>query len=313
MPPSSPFSPYSPQALAISNLFTIDLIIAAFIFALIVGLVIVILVRFRARPGSGEPPQSAGLTKLEIAWTAGPALIVVVLFVLTFITMNRVSAAPAATAQQPDVIVIGHQWWWEYRYPKLNIVTANELHIPAGQRLLVQIQSADVIHSFWIPNLNRKMDATPGYNGAFMYLQADQPGYYQGNCAEYCGNEHAWMLVRVYAQSQADFEAWVRGQQAVPAAPSGGQAAQGAALFEQLSCASCHAIAGTQAKARVGPDLTHVSTRQTLATGIVSNTPANLRAWIKDPQAIKPANNMPSLRLSDTQLDALVAYLESLK
>jgi len=313
MPPSSPFSPFSPEAGAISNLFTIDLIIAAFIFALVTALVVTVILRFRARPGTGEPSQSPGNTKLEIAWTAAPALILLVLFVLTLLTMQRVQASTAAEQQQPDIIVIGHQWWWEYCYPKLNIITANELHIPAGQRWLVQVQSADVIHSFWVPNLNRKIDATPGYNGAFVWLQSDTPGFFLGNCSEYCGAEHAWMFVRVYVQSQADFQAWVRQQQTIPAAPTSGLAAQGAQVFAQNTCANCHAIAGSPAQARVGPDLTHVSTRDTLGTGILKNTPENLRAWIKDPQAIKPASHMPSLRLSDQDLNAVVAYLESLK
>ncbi len=311
MPPSSPFSPFSPEALAISNLFIVALSIAAFIFALVTGLVLYIVFRFRARPGTSEPPQVAGLTKLEIGWTAAPALVLAVLFALTLVTMQRVQAS--SDGQQPDVIVIGHQWWWEYRYPKLHIDTANELHIPAGQRWLVQVKSADVIHSFWVPNLNRKIDATPGYDGAFIWLQSATPGFFLGSCAEYCGTEHAWMFVRVYIQNQADFQAWVREQQAVPAAPAAGLAAEGATIFAQRSCASCHAIAGTSAQAQIGPDLRHVATRDTLGTGILQNTPANLRAWIKDPQAIKPGVHMPSVRLDDHQLDAVVAYLESLK
>lgn len=220
---------------------------------------------------------------------------------------------PATAAEQaPDLVIVARQWWWEIRYTKSGVVTANEIHIPAGERILARIESADVIHNFWVPQLGRKMDAIPGHPNQ-MWLQADTPGIYEGTCSEYCGAQHAWMRIRVVAQTPSAFATWQQAQQQVPALPGSGDAGHGARLFQSMTCANCHAIAGTGADATVGPNLTHVGSRATLGAGVLENTPDNLAKWLASPQAVKPGNHMPNLKLTDTEISALVAYLESLQ
>jgi cytochrome c oxidase subunit 2 len=306
-----PFLPQSPQAQSIANLFGIITIIALLILILVTGLVIFAMIRFRSR-GSLEPvSETHGQTKLEITWTALPVILLAVVFGLTVSTMQK--SDPRATAgQAPDVIVIAHQWWWEVHYPQTGVVTANEIHLAAGQRYLFRFESADVIHDFWAPQLGRKIDIIPGHPNQ-MFLQADQVGTYSGACAEYCGAQHAWMRIRVLVQSTADFNNWLQAQAQVPALPGSGDAAQGAQLFQQLTCASCHAIAGTAAQANIGPDLTHIASRQTIGAGVLDNNPQNLTAWIDNPQAIKPGVRMPDLGLTSQQVQELVAYMETLK
>lgn len=320
---SSPFDPSSPQAQAILHLFVVTLIVSAVILSVVTGLVIYICIRYRSRAGEGEPRQEFGQPKLEMAWTIVPVLIVIALFVLMLDTMR---VADPQSRRQADLQIIGHQWWWEVRYAQSGVITANEIHVPVGKRLLLQLESADVIHDFWVPQLGRKMDMIPGQSN-YMWIEAGAPGIYSGACAEYCGAEHAWMRIRVVAEPQADFEAWQRGQ--MQTAPSQGQTATtpslpattstpaeapaGAQLFQQMTCRSCHAVAGTGANARVGPDLTHLASRQTLAAGRLENNPTNLARWLADPQAVKPGTYMPDLQLSDEQVRQLVAYLETLK
>jgi cytochrome c oxidase subunit 2 len=306
-----PFLPQSPQAQSIANLFGIVSIVAVLILLLVIGLVVFAMIRFRSR-GKMEPQSvTHDRTQLEITWTALPILILAVVFGLTLSTMQK-SDPPAAAGQTPDVIVIGHQWWWEIHYPKAGVVTANEVHMAAGQRYLFQFESADVIHDFWVPQLGRKIDMIPGHPNQ-MFMQADRVGTYSGTCAEYCGAEHAWMRIRVLVQSQNDFNAWLQAQAQTPPQPAAGQAAQGAQLFQQLTCSNCHAISGTAADANIGPDLTHIASRQTIGAGVLDNTPENLTAWISDPQKIKPGILMPDLGLSSQQVQELVAYLETLK
>jgi cytochrome c oxidase subunit 2 len=201
------------------------------------------------------------------------------------------------------VTLIGHQWWWEVRYPDYGIVTANEIHVPAASATYLQLQSADVIHSFWVPQLAGKTDLIPNRNN-YAWIDPREPGIYWGNCAEFCGTQHANMLLRVVAQEPRDFKQWAAEQQ---------KAAAGNALFQSLSCVSCHAVKGTAAAGRVGPDLTHLMSRQTLAAGVIANTPENLREWVKDPQTAKPGCLMPSLQLTDEQLGQVVSYLQTLK
>jgi cytochrome c oxidase subunit 2 len=306
---SSPFNPNSAQARAIADLFTWNLVIAGIIFALVFGLTIYIAIRYRGRPGAAEPAQVFGHSKMEIAWTLAPALLLVVVFGFTIGTMR--ASDPPIGDRQPDLVVTGYQWWWHVEYPASGVVTANEIHIPAGQRLLVRIEGGDVIHDFWVPQLGPKRDMIPGHSN-HIWIEADTPGVYLGACAEYCGNQHAWMRLRVIAQPQAEFDAWQQQQRQAVAAPTG-DAAQGAQIFQQRTCASCHTIAGTPASARAGPDLSHFASRETLGAGVVENTPERLMEWLKDPQAVKPGNHMPSLRLTDAELRALVAYLETLQ
>ncbi len=247
---------------------------------------------------------------LEIVWTAIPLLLVTLMFVLTTRAMNRTDPLPEK--QDPDLVVIGHQWWWEARYPKSGAVTANEIHIPIGRRLLLLLKSADVIHDFWVPQLGRKMDMIPGHPNE-MWLEADQPGTYLGTCAEYCGMQHAWMRISVIAQPAAEFEAWQQ-QQLQPAAnPALPAPARGALTFQQMTCANCHAINGTPARAQVGPDLTHLADRQTLAAGLLENSPTNLARWLRNPQSFKAGSLMPNLHLTEAQVTDLVSYLDQRK
>jgi cytochrome c oxidase subunit 2 len=304
MPIHSVFNPSSPEAQSIVNLFVLTLFIAAVIFILVAGLVLIASFRFRSRPGEDEPRQIFGNRKLEIAWTVGPALLLIVLFVLTIKTMSA-SDPPILPGQQPDLVITAHQWWWEVHYPKSGVITANEIHIPAGQKLLFRVESADVIHDFWVPELGRKIDAIPGHPNQ-VWLEANTPGTYLGTCAEYCGAEHAWMRIRVIAQPQADFETWQQQQLQLPKIPTSGAAAEGEKLYTQKTCIVCHA-------AGIGPDLTHLGDRETIGAGVLTNTPANLAKWLKNPQAVKPGSYMPNFNLTDTEVQALVAYLEASK
>jgi cytochrome c oxidase subunit 2 len=305
----TPFDAHSPETRAIAALFSETLGVCGVIFVVVVGLVTYCVVRFRARPGDAEPRQIEGHKQLEIAWTIVPCLIVIGLFVLTTRAMALSDAPPD---HDPDLVVIGHQWWWEARYPN-GAVTANEIHIPVGKDLIVRVESADVIHDFWAPSLGRKIDATPGHPVSIR-IQADAPGVYHGACAEYCGTEHAWMRFDVVAEPPADFDAWVA-EQAGAAAVGLGSA--GAKLFSERTCVQCHAIRGTEADgvppARVAPDLTHFASRQTLGAGVLPNTPENLSVWLKYPQSIKPGCHMPSLRLTERETQDLTDYLEVLR
>ena len=305
---SSPFNPNSPQALAVSNLFWGSLVIAAIIFAIVAGLVFYAVVRFRHRGETEEPPQIQGNNRLEVTWTAIPAVILVGIFVVTVPTMRI--ADPPVRGQQPDLVVVGHQWWWEVRYPKSGVVTANEIHIPTDRQILVQLEAADVIHNFWAPELGIKRDMIPGKTN-YIWIAADNPGTFGGACSEYCGQHHAWMRLLVMAHPQAEFEAWEQQQLQAPPAPSDGQIEAGARIFQERTCVNCHMI-GTTGVA-VGPDLTHVASRETLGAGIIENTPENLAKWIADPQDIKPGSYMPDLQLSEEEVRDLVAYMETLK
>ncbi len=305
------FSPNSPQAQAIADLFIWSLIISGIIFAIVAGLVLYIIVRFRGRPAAAVPQQVAGHTRLEVAWTVAPALILVVMFGYTVHTM-RVADPPVDRA--PDIVITGRQWWWDVRYPSAGVVTANEIHIPTGRRILLQLDSADVIHSFWLPDLGPKRDTIPGQTN-FLWISADQPGVYGGACAEYCGTQHAWMRIRVIAQPPAEFDAWQQQQRQPPATPADGDAARGAQIYQQLTCVNCHTLGDTPGQPNAGPNLTHLASRQTLGAGVIENTPGNLARWIARPGEFKPGVFMPGYEqtLTDDDLRALVAYLGSLR
>lgn len=302
-------APASPQARAIFDLGIVATVVFAVIFVIVAGLIVYALMRFRWREGEPDPPQQAGHLTVEIVWTAIPGLIVVALFALTARTMGRSDPPPAPA---PDLIVTGHQWWWEVRYAKTGVVTANEIHLPVGRAFSVRLESTDVLHEFWVPELARKITAVPGHPN-HLWLEADQPGTYLGICSEFCGTEHAWMHFLVIVESPAAFAAWEKAQLRPAVAPVGGAAARGHTLFAQTSCMNCHAINGTTAQARVGPDLTHFAGRRQLGAGIVANTPENLRRWLADPQRVKPGAKMPDFNFTDAQLTQLVAYLETLQ
>ncbi|MCL5670394.1 MAG: cytochrome c oxidase subunit II [Acidobacteria bacterium] len=308
---NSVFSPASPQASAIAHLSIFVGIVMVAILLLVTGLVFYAIVRFRRRPGGTEPRQVFGNSRMEKIWTFGALAVVTLLFVMTIRTMHRADPAPSP-GEKPNLIIIAHQWWWEAHYTKSGVVAANDIHIPTGKAWLVRLESADVIHDWWVPDLGRKIDAIPGHPNRF-WIEADKPGIYRGTCAEYCGAEHAWMRIRVVAQPTAEFQAWEQHQLEVPAPPTSGAAAQGLQLFDRLTCGDCHRVAGTSAQADIGPDLTHVASRATLAAGRLQNTPENLAKWISDPQAYKPGAHMPDFNFTPQQVHNLVAYLETLK
>lgn len=306
----SVFNAQSPQAQEIAKLFYIDLAIAGVILLVVSTLILIAIFRFRQRPGQAEPVQDPGNPKLETLWTVLPSLVVVLLLVLTAHTMQIVN--PPVGQRTPDVVVTAHQWWWAYHYPRSGVVTANELHLPAGTNCLLRIESADVIHDFWVPNLGAKMDAIPGHPN-MLWITPHTPGVYLGTCAEFCGAEHALMGIRVVVQTPEDFARWEQAQLQVPVAPTGAEAGRGAQLFAAQTCSTCHLIAGTPAAGHVGPDLTHLAGRETLGAGVLANNLTNLMRWIQNPQAIKPGCHMPALRLTADEAHALAVYLGGLR
>jgi cytochrome c oxidase subunit 2 len=308
----APFGPQSHQALAISRLFATTMVISAVILAGVTALVLYAAWRYGTQgntPGGGEPRQHFGRPRLEIAWTVAPTILLLVLFVFTVRTMR--AADPPIPSRAPDIVIIAHQWWWEVRYPGSGAVTANEIHVPIATPLVVAFQSADVIHDFWVPALGRKMDIIPGRSNS-LWIEADAAGTYLGACAEFCGAQHAWMRIRVVAQTPDQFATWRDGQLRPAAVAAAGDVERGAQLFQQVTCANCHTIAGTAALGRIGPDLTHLMSRTTLAAGVLENTPESLTRWLANPGTVKPGSHMPSLQLTPKQVHLLVAYLETL-
>jgi len=314
MSPTTIFAPASTPADAIAGLSMLVLGMTGVIFAVVSGLLVYTLVRFRTTRHDGpEPAQVYGSNQVEIAWTVVPMLIVVVLFLATARVITRVQSAgrPDGALQ---VVAIGHQFWWEYRYPGLNVVTANELHVPvSGTRretpTFITLLSADTDHSFWIPRLAGKTDLIPNRINS-TWIEPTETGLYLGQCAQYCGTQHAKMLLRVYVDSRDAFDVWVR-QQRQPAREQL-DVGEGQHVFQRTSCINCHTIAGTRASGQFGPDLTHVMSRDTIASGVIPNTLENLRRWIRNPDDIKPGSRMPAMNLSDQELDAVTAYLASL-
>jgi cytochrome c oxidase subunit II len=310
------FDPASTPAFAIRELSWFVLGICAAIFIVVASMLIYSLIRFRRRPADAgrEPPQIYGSQQIELAWTVVPVLIVVLLFSATaryIFGIERLQ--PSASALQ--VTIIGHQWWWEIRYPDLGIVTANELHVPVSDPadpapIFLTLQSADVIHSFWVPQLAGKLDVIPNKTNR-LWIDPRTPGLYVGQCAEFCGVQHAGMLLRVIVSPKDEFLHWVVAQQAPTMEDP--HVRVGRELFQSLACINCHTVRGTTANGRFGPDLTHLMSRSTLAAGMAANTPENLQAWIDDPDTLKPGALMPAMKLSGAELDQLVAYLLTLR
>jgi len=327
--PTNIFAPASTPANTIFGLSVFVLAVAAAIFMAVFSLLAYAVIRYRRKAGDDghEPPQVYGSNQVELAWTVIPVLIVVALFMATARVIANVQTA-AAPPNAMEVVAVGHQFWWEFRYPGLNVVTANELHVPVSDPAhptptFIKLLSADTDHSFWVPRLAGKTDLIPNTVNS-MWIDPHEAGLYLGQCAQYCGTQHAKMLLRVYVQPREEFDRWIQAQRQ-PAhvnppqatterteAPSDA-AAEGHHIFEKTACINCHAVAGTPANGRFGPDLTHLMSRDTLASGAVPNTPGNLRLWIKDPSAIKPGSLMPAMGLNDQDLDAVTAYLETLR
>jgi cytochrome c oxidase subunit II len=312
----STLAPASTPAHQIFDLSVFVVAITGGIFLAVGGLLAVALYRFRARKTDplGEPAQIYGSTQIELAWTVIPVLIVVVLF----LTTARIIFA-IQDAQKPktalDVTAIGHQFWWEFRYPKYGVVTANELHVPvssdaARAATFLKLTSADVNHSFWIPQLAGKTDLIANHVNT-MWMDPQKPGLYVGQCAQFCGSQHAMMLLRVYVDTPEQFDTWIKNQQ-LPARKNSAVEA-GRRVFERQACMNCHTVSGTAATGRFGPDLTHLMSRETLASGAMDNTTVNLRQWIKSPDMFKRGALMPAMQLTDEQLDQVTDYLETLK
>ena len=310
------FAPASTPANSIADLSVFVLVITGIIFVVVFALLIYSVVKFRGRAmDSGrEPAQVYGSTQIELAWTIIPILIVVVLFLATARVIHAIEDAPEP-AGAVEVTVIGHQYWWEFRYPKLGIVTANELHIPVSDLghptpTFLQLLSADTDHSFWVPELAGKTDLIPNHPNR-MWMDPQRTGLFVGQCAQYCGTQHAKMLLRISVDRADDFVAWVHAQQK-PAAEDAAAIA-GRRVFEGNACMNCHTVAGTSANGRFGPDLTHLMSRTTIAAGAAENTHDKLRLWIQNPGAIKPGSLMPAMKLSDADLNAVVSYMETLQ
>jgi cytochrome c oxidase subunit 2 len=309
------FKPEGTPARGISAYSMLVLAVCAVIFVIVAGLLVYTVMRFRRRRGDDrqEPPQIYGSNQIELAWTVIPILIVFVLSLVTARTIAEIqNATPPPKALQ--VTVVGHQWWWEIRYPELGIVTANELHVPVSdpaqpRPAFLKLESADVAHSFWVPQLAGKTDVIPNRDNR-MWIDAMTPGTYLGNCAEYCGTQHAKMLIRVIVHPAGEFEKWAAAQQ--NAAADDVQAKAGHDIFFSTSCVNCHTIRGTGANGKVGPDLTHLMSRQTLGSGAGLNTPEKLRAWVRNPQGLKQGCYMPDMQLTDEEMDQLVRYLLTL-
>jgi cytochrome c oxidase subunit II len=303
----------SPQSHDIEVLWWWMLAVASVVF---LGACAMLLVGWRRRRARGLPlvgeDEQVNQRLVVTFGIAIPIVVLITLFLVSNVAVIRATAAPKAGSTKLTVQVIGHQWWWEVRYPGHAAVTANELHIPVRTRVNVTATTADVIHSFWVPELNRKIDQIPGrVNHELLY--ADHPGIYRGQCAEFCALQHAHMSFYVVADEPAAFSAWLRAQSAPASAPPAGQASRGRSLFLSTTCASCHAIRGTSARADIGPDLTHVGSRMSLAALTIDNTPAAILSWISDPQHVKPGAKMPALELSDADFRAIAAYLRSLR
>jgi cytochrome c oxidase subunit 2 len=314
--PTNIFAAMSTPAWRIYHLSLFVLGVTGAIFVIVFTLTVFAMVRFRRRRDDDgrEPPQFFGSNRLETAWTIVPILIVLLLTLTGMRVIQSIQSAPRP-AHAVDITVIGHQWWWEIHYPAYGIVTANELHVPvsdpgAPTPTWLTLLSADVAHSFWVPRLAGKTDLIPNRVN-HMWMAPSTPGVYYGQCAEYCGTQHAKMLLRVYVHPRQEFERWVRAQ--ADPLPTPRDVEAGRRVFLRNGCINCHAVAGTVADGRYGPDLTHLMSRATLAAGAAPNTPGMLRAWLRDPNDLKPGAHMPAMKLSDGELDQLVGYLITLQ
>ena len=315
----SVIAPAGPHAARVATLFWVSVAIAALVYVATIGTLLWAAWRGRRRMTRGEPPEppdreNRTMTR-GVAMASGATVAVLLLF---FIYDLSVGSALKMPKDQPHLLVklTGYQWWWKVEYPDtvagLWITDANEIHIPAGKPVLVELTSNDVIHSLWVPNLGGKKDLIPRYKDT-VWFQADRPGVYRGQCAEFCGHQHAKMALHVVAHTPDEFARWQQQARMPSRVPTDTLQQRGREVFLSGPCVLCHAIAGTPAGSRAGPDLTHIASRMTIAAGTLPNTTGNLAAWIVDPQRIKPGANMPSNALSPSDLEALLAYLQSLR
>lgn len=313
-----------PEAARIARLWWLMFWVTTAVYVAVIVWAALAFVRGRRRstgaaavaPGdrSFSEPHDASHTPVVIGAVVATVIVLVVLLVASVWTNRAVASLGASSAV--TIKVTGHQWWWEAEYqsgaPNEQFKTANEIHIPVGRPVVLEVTSTDVIHSIWIPNLQGKRDLIPGYTTA-IWIQADRPGLYRGQCAEFCGEQHAHMALYVTAESNADFEKWRAGQIKPAVEPAGDEAQRGRDVFLHATCVQCHTIRGTIAGAVMGPDLTHLASRGTIAAGTLANHRGQLAGWVLDSQRIKPGNHMPPNSLSGDDLQALLTYLETLK
>lgn len=307
-------TPSSPAAGEVANLFYFIFWIAVVIFILVEGLLVFFVLRYQRRAADEHPEQYHGNTRLEVTWTLIPALILAVVFAFTIKTMGT-TGPTTAPAQGLPIRVVGHQWWWEIQYNNGQVLTASEVHIPAGQVVNVALQSDNVIHSFWVPHLMGKTDVVPAHENQ-TWLYSDKTGTFSGQCAEFCGAQHANMLFRVIVQPQSEFQAWLNSQAQPPIEPAAGSLqAQGRDIFQnpKYLCVGCHAINGTNAKGVTGPNLTHAASRSCFAGCMFDFNHENLTRWLTNPQAMKPGTLMRINALTPEEVQALTAYVESLR
>jgi cytochrome c oxidase subunit 2 len=312
--------PAGPMAERILGLWDLMYWVCAAVFVLVILALLAAVLR--RRPGIEDeedlpgPPPPATHRRLVRVIGAATVLTVVLLFVLLTASVATGRATASLSGDPLSLKVTGKQWWWQVEYvdpvPSRSITTANEIHIPVGRPVRIRLESTDVIHSFWVPSLHGKRDLVPGYTNV-IWIEADRPGVYRGQCAEFCGFQHAHMALLVIAEPPERFAAWAEAQRQPSAAPFTPQQARGRYLVEHLPCANCHTVRGTQASGRLGPDLTHLASRRTLAAGTMPNNRGHLGGWVLDPQSIKPGNLMPPTAMSSENLQALLAYLEILR
>jgi cytochrome c oxidase subunit II len=310
---SSALNPHGEGAQHIANLFVVMLIIGAVVYIQVLSIFFMAL--FHRRTASDDspdvsPPSRSARTFIIANGIAIPIVILTVVFGLNLVTLAALS--PTNATSELTIEVIGHRWWWEVRYPHHDVVTANEIYIPTGTHVELRLTSEDVIHSVWLPNLNGKADMIPGQTNHLM-LYTEEAGEYRGVCAELCGVQHARMLFYVVAQPPDEFAQWIARQQQPAPMPQDELTLRGQQIFLGAACVYCHSIRGTNASGVIGPDLTHIGSRLTLGAGAVPNTRGHLAGWVIDPQAIKPGNLMPPMYLEGDDLQALLAYLETLQ
>ena len=314
--------PASTNARVIANLMWFFFGIATLTFIVVEGLLLYSALKFRQKGPvdlrkESLPEQNEGNSRLEIAWTIAPAVVLAVIFIISVVALNTVVSQPDLSlnnTNDPSAInvrVIGHQWWWEFQYPDFNIVTANEYNVPVNTVVNLTVESADVIHSYWAPQLGGKIDVIPGRSN-HTWFNVTETGTYLGECAEYCGTQHAKMRFHVEAETAEQFQAWVKQQQSPPVVMTG-DAAKGEQIFMGGACGSCHTVQGTKANGMAGPNLTHFAGRRTFAGSILDITPQNLSDWLANPAKLKPGTKMPNLGLTPDKISALVSYLENLK
>jgi cytochrome c oxidase subunit II len=310
------FEPIGAPAETVYRTSVLVLLICLGIFVIVGGLLLYAVVRYRQRPtddDATEPPQVYGSTAIELAWTVPPILIVVVLSLATARTVGEIMN-PKFAGDPLQIRIVGHRFWWELHYPKYNITTANEIHVPVSylstpRPIVLTLASADVAHGFWVPELNGKQWLVPDHDNEW-WIQPSVLGTYLGNCTVLCGLQHANMLIRVIVESPEDFDRWVTREQRPPTFDPNVE--EGRKAFIANTCGSCHRIEGTTANGIFGPDLTHFMSRQTLGAGVAPNDDKNLRSWLRDPQVLKPGCLMPEMKLDKQQVEQIVAYLKTL-